>query len=88
MSHVGSDGSTLGVRAKAAGYTYQGVGENVAWGQRSVQEVMTAWMNSPGHRANIMNGSYKHVGVGQQQGSAGGLYWTQLFGYSSTEGCR
>ncbi|MFC0558857.1 CAP domain-containing protein [Halalkalibacter alkalisediminis] len=59
-----------------SGISYNSAGENIAQGQRSAQEVVQAWMNSEGHRANILNGEYTHIGVGYQQN---GHYWTQMF---------
>lgn len=56
--------------------SYNSAGENIAQGQRSAQEVVQAWMNSEGHRANILNGEYTHIGVGYQES---GHYWTQMF---------
>ncbi|MEK4485565.1 CAP domain-containing protein [Psychrobacillus sp. FSL H8-0484] len=61
---------------KAFGVTYSSAAENIAMGQRSATEVMNAWMTSPGHKANIMNPSYTHIGVGL---SDSGYYWTQQF---------
>lgn len=61
---------------KKFGITYKSAGENIAQGQRSPQEVVTAWMNSEGHRANILNKSYTHIGVGYVKS---GNYWTQQF---------
>ena len=61
---------------KDLGITYRSAGENIAMGQRTPSEVMTAWMNSPGHRANILNSSYTKIGVGHV---ADGNYWTQEF---------
>ena len=61
---------------KSYGINYNAAGENIAKGQRSPEEVVNAWMNSPGHRANIMNGSFTHIGVGfVEQGN----HWTQMF---------
>lgn len=80
MSHTGSDGSTLTVRVNRAGYAgWRGIAENVAAGQPDVGSVVSAWMNSSGHRANILGG-YTHVGFGQARGSNGAIYWTQDFG--------
>ena len=56
--------------------SYRAAGENIAVGQRSPEEVVNAWMNSPGHRANILNRNYTHIGVGY---SGDGHYWTQHF---------
>lgn len=61
---------------KQFGITYKTAGENIAQGQRSPQEVVTAWMNSEGHRANILNKNYTHIGVGYVKS---GNYWTQQF---------
>lgn len=59
--------------------SYRTAGENIAAGQRSPQAVMDAWMNSPGHRQNILNPNYTRIGVGLVQGGSYGYYWTQLF---------
>ncbi|MDQ3099573.1 MAG: CAP domain-containing protein [bacterium] len=83
FSHNGPDGSTFITRNKAAGYSnYLHLGENIAAGQRSPQEVMTAWMNSSGHRANIMKAQYKEIGVGytSKSGTTYNTYWAQEFG--------
>ncbi len=61
------------------GLRFSAAGENIAYGQRTPQEVVTAWMNSPGHRANIMSKAYTHIGVGAAKKSNGTLYWTQMF---------
>jgi uncharacterized YkwD family protein len=61
---------------KKFGITYKSAGENIAMGQKTPTEVVQAWMNSEGHRANILNGSYTHIGVGHV---ANGNYWTQQF---------
>jgi uncharacterized protein YkwD len=77
MSHTGSDGSSPGERITAAGYSWSTYGENVAYGYSTPESVMTGWMNSPGHRANILNCAFKEIGVGYAQP---GNYWTQDFG--------
>ena len=61
---------------KSYGITYRSAGENIAKGQRTPQEVVTAWMNSAGHRANILNKNFTYIGVGYV---ANGNYWTQEF---------
>lgn len=61
------------------GIRFSSAGENIAMGQRTPQEVMTGWMNSPGHRANILNPSYTQIGVGLAKSSNGSNYWTQMF---------
>lgn len=58
-------------------YTY--AGENIAAGQKTAQDVMNDWMNSSGHRANILNQNYTHLGVGYVEGGAYGTYWVQEF---------
>ncbi|MFJ9928233.1 CAP domain-containing protein [Streptomyces misionensis] len=77
MSHTGSDGSDPGTRITRAGYTWSAYGENVAYGYATADEVMAGWMNSPGHRANILNCGFREIGVGLAQP---GSYWTQDFG--------
>jgi uncharacterized YkwD family protein/spore coat assembly protein SafA len=64
---------------KNFGITYRSAGENIAAGQTTAQEVVRAWMNSPGHRANILSGNYTHIGVGYAQGGSQRHYWTQMF---------
>ncbi|WP_078380356.1 CAP domain-containing protein [Sutcliffiella halmapala] len=61
---------------KQFGISYRTAGENIAMGQKSPEEVVNAWMNSSGHRANIMNGNFTHIGVGHVEA---GNYWTQMF---------
>ncbi|WP_086661084.1 CAP domain-containing protein [Lentzea kentuckyensis] len=78
-THVNPDGVTPSQRMSAAGYPSPG-GENVACGQSNPHAVMTAWMNSPPHRANILNAEFRTLGVGVDLGR-GGPYWTQNFGY-------
>ncbi|MFJ6793346.1 sigma-70 family RNA polymerase sigma factor [Streptomyces sp. NPDC091268] len=79
FSHTNPDGADPGQRTTAAGYRWSTYGENIAQGQQTPQQVMDAWMKSPGHRANILNCSFKDIGVGIHQG-AGGPWWTQNFG--------
>jgi uncharacterized protein YkwD len=67
-------------RAAAAGYTYVYFGENIAAGQRTPQEVMTGWMNSPGHRENILRPQFTEIGVGMYSGGSLRTYWVQEFG--------
>ncbi len=61
------------------GIRFSAAGENIAMGQDSPSSVMNAWMNSPGHRANILSPSFTEIGVGLAKNSNGRLYWTQLF---------
>ncbi|WMX48310.1 sigma-70 family RNA polymerase sigma factor [Streptomyces roseicoloratus] len=78
FDHTNPDGADPGDRVTAAGYRWSTYGENIAMGQRTPADVMEAWMNSPGHRANILNCSFKEIGIGIH--TAGGPYWTQVFG--------
>lgn len=64
---------------KQFGISYRTAGENIAMGQTSPAQVMNGWMNSPGHRANILNGSFTKIGVGVAQNANGQYYWTQQF---------
>lgn len=79
FDHTNPDGDGPGERITAAGYRWSTYGENIAKGQQTPQAVMDSWMNSPGHRANILNCSFKNIGVGVHNGS-GGPWWTQAFG--------
>ncbi|MEU3461843.1 CAP domain-containing protein [Streptomyces sp. NPDC006733] len=79
FDHTDPDGKTPWDRAKAAGVANLG-GENIARGQADAEAVMTAWMNSAGHRANILNCDYKTLGIGVHYAS-GGPWWTQDFGF-------
>ncbi|WP_406723211.1 CAP domain-containing protein [Streptomyces althioticus] len=79
-AHTAPDGSKPWDRAAAAGSWCRTVGENIACGQRSAAEVVRGWMNSPGHRANILKPEFTHIGVGFAGGGRAGTYWTQLFG--------
>ncbi|MEU4928461.1 CAP domain-containing protein [Streptomyces yokosukanensis] len=79
FDHTDPDGKTPWDRAAAADITDLG-GENIARGQADAAAVMQAWMNSPGHKANILNCDFKTLGVGVHFGS-GGPWWTQDFGY-------
>ncbi|QJS99408.1 sigma-70 family RNA polymerase sigma factor [Streptomyces asoensis] len=79
FDHTNPDGADPGRRITAAGYRWSTYGENIAKGQQTAASVMTSWMNSEGHRANILNCSFKNIGVGIHDGS-GGPWWTQNFG--------
>lgn len=81
FSHTRPDGSSFSTALKEQGVSYKGSGENIAWGQKSPEEVMKGWMNSEGHRANILNSKYTKIGVGHYQDENGRNYWTQLFIY-------
>jgi uncharacterized protein YkwD len=79
FSHTTPEGVDFATRITAAGYRWSGAGENIAKGQRTPQEVMTSWMNSEGHKANILNCGYRNLGVGVAADSSGTLLWTQDF---------
>ena len=78
FAHTRPDGSNFSSVLSEYGVSYRSAGENIAYGQRTPQEVVTAWMNSSGHRANILNSRYGKIGVGcYKNGST--YYWSQLF---------
>jgi uncharacterized protein YkwD len=79
FDHKSKDGRTFVDRIKAAGYPSPGA-ENIAAGQQTPEAVMKGWMESPGHRANILNCGLKALGVGVGKGGKFGIYWTQNFG--------
>jgi uncharacterized protein YkwD len=68
-------GTTFDARIRAEGYSYNSAGENIAWGYPSPEAVVSAWLASPGHCRNIMNGGYAEIGLGRE-----GSFWTQVFG--------
>lgn len=83
VGHTGTDGSSAGDRATAAGYVWQSWGENVAAGQPTLAVVMAGWMASPGHCANIMREGFRDVGLACVKGGAGNTYrtyWTMTLG--------
>jgi uncharacterized protein YkwD len=82
FSHVSQDGRTFSQRISAAGYAWSAVGENIAAGQASVDEVMNSWLQSPGHCENIMNGNYTEVAVSCARNDASTYkqYWTMDLG--------
>jgi len=81
FSHTSPSGGKMVMRVKATGYAYTSIGENIAAGNATAAGTMTQWMNSSGHRANILNPKFKELGVGyapsQDQYKH---YWTQVFG--------
>lgn len=80
FSHTGTDGSSPGQRAVAVGYPSPYVGENIAWGQTSTEQVMRRWMESDAHRRNILNPNYTELGVAFVVAESGRPYWVQNFG--------
>ncbi len=82
FGHAGRDGSTAPARATDAGYTWRSIGENVAAGQGSVNQVVDGWLSSPGHCANIMSDKFTDMGAAYatHPNSKASIYWTQVFG--------
>ena len=76
FTHSGENGSTIGDRMSAAGYTWQAVGENLAAGYADFAAVLQGWLDSPGHCANVMNGAFVDVGVVLVQGTGSNTYRT------------
>lgn len=80
LAHV-LDGKTPADRVKSTGYAYRYVGENVAWGLNiPLEQTMTDWMNSEGHRANILKKEFTEIGLGYARAKDGKYYCTQVFG--------
>lgn len=79
FSHISPTYGTPFNMMENFGITFSSAGENIAMGQKSPAEVMNSWMNSPGHRANILSPSYSQIGVGLAKSSTGVCYWTQMF---------
>jgi uncharacterized protein YkwD len=80
FSHTTLEGVDFATRITNAGYRWRGAAENIAKGQRTPADVMDSWMNSAGHRANILNCGYQDIGVGVAADASGSLIWTQDFG--------
>lgn len=75
FSHTRPDGSKCFTAMDEAGYSYWAAGENIAYGTSSAEYVVNMWMNSPGHKANILSSDFTQLGVGKS-----GVYWVQMFG--------
>jgi len=80
FSHTRPNGTSCFTALSEAGVNYRGAGENIAYGQTTPQAVMSAWMNSSGHRANILNAKFQKIGVGYVVVN-GVPYWAQMFTY-------
>ena len=78
FSHTRPDGSSCFTAAQEAGVSYRYAGENIAYGYPTPAQVVDGWMNSEGHRKNILSASFNRIGVGCYE-SRGVLYWTQFF---------
>lgn len=86
FSHVDPfDGSTMDTRAADFGYAFLKIGENLAYGQRTLGQVMSDWMNSPSHRDNILDPDFTEIGVAVKTGGDQGPYWVQEFGRPITD---
>ena len=79
FSHTRPNGTSFATAIREQGISYRTAGENIAYGQRSPEEVVEAWMNSEGHRANILNANFNKIGVGYYQNNRGVKYWSQEF---------
>ena len=79
FSHTRPNGTSFATALKEQNVSYRRAGENIAWGQKTPEEVVAAWMNSSGHRANIMNPNFTSIGVGYYENARGTDYWCQLF---------
>ena len=79
FSHTRPNGSSFSTALTEAGASFAVSGENIAYGQKTPAQVMEAWMNSAGNRANILNPSFRQIGVGYAESASGIGYWTQLF---------
>ena len=79
FDHNNPSGETPEDRARKAAYTWGAIGENIAAGYGTPEAVVRGWMNSPGHRSNILGTSYKRIGVGATARRDGTPIWTQMF---------
>ncbi|MEN6314845.1 MAG: SafA/ExsA family spore coat assembly protein [Clostridiaceae bacterium] len=79
FSHTSPTYGTPFQMMESFGLRFSAAGENIAYGQRTPAEVMNAWMNSPGHRNNILSRSFTEIGVGLAKNKNGVCYWTQQF---------
>ncbi len=81
FSHTSPTWGSFGAQLKYFGIKYTNAGENIASGQKTPEAVMRSWMNSPGHRANILSSKYHKMGLGYAYTSAGNYhhYWSQWF---------
>jgi uncharacterized protein YkwD len=81
FEHRGSDGSEPRDRVERTGYRHRLIGENIALGPESAEEVVAGWLASPGHCANIMEPRFQEIGVALARGKKRGqVYWVQTFG--------
>ncbi|MDE6780376.1 MAG: hypothetical protein K2J40_02815 [Ruminococcus sp.] len=81
FSHTRPNGTSCFTAVTDMGIRYRYIGENIAYGQKSPEDVMNAWMNSSGHRANILSENFDYIGIGVTYRN-GTYYWTQFFAAS------
>jgi len=79
FSHTRPDGSSCFTVLKEMGISYRACGENIAKGSPTPERVVQGWMNSAGHRANILNENFTTIGVGVHEDAAGVMHWAQMF---------
>lgn len=79
FSHTRPNKTSFSTVLTEAGVAFRSAGENIAYGQTTPAQVMNSWMNSSGHRANIMNKNYTRIGIAHYQDASGTDYWVQLF---------
>lgn len=79
LSHTAGGYKSFSDIVKEAGILYWNVGENIARNWRTPEEVMKAWMNSQGHRTNILSEKFTLIGIGKAVNEKGDIYWTQIF---------
>ncbi len=80
FSHSGEDGSTIADRARDAGFDYRFVAENIAFGQRTPEQVVSGWMESEGHRENLLSPRARKIGIGLAANDEGRVYWVMSLG--------
>lgn len=85
FSHTRPNGSAYRSVLDENGISYRGCGENVAYGFRNPQAVMQGWMDSEGHKANILHEKFTHIGIGYYVGPNGYHYWSQLFTFQDSD---
>lgn len=79
FSHTRPNGNSFSSALTENGVSYRSAGENIAYGQNTPSEVMNSWMNSSGHRANILNQNFTKIGIGHYETANGTDYWVQVF---------
>ena len=80
LSHTGSNGSSVGQRARQARYNFTTIGENIGVGQNNARQIVRGWLDSPSHCANLMRSDFNEAGVGRARCVRGQWYWTMMYG--------